>query len=95
VDLPLTRRQLLGRLAGGFGSVALAGLMSEAARADVVEAAKAPHFKARAKRVIFLFMSGGPSQVDTFDPKPELVQWEGQRLPVLPQNTKEDSVIKE
>jgi hypothetical protein len=87
MELPLTRRQLLGRLAGGFGSVALAGLLSESARADAVGGAKAPHFKARAKRVIFLFMNGGPSQVDTFDPKPELVQWEGKRLPVLPENT--------
>jgi hypothetical protein len=67
--------------------VALAGLLRETARADVGGAAKAPHFQARAKRVIFLFMNGGPSQVDTFDPKPELVKWEGQRLPVLPENT--------
>jgi hypothetical protein len=87
MDLPLTRRQLLNRLAGGFGSVALAGLLSELARADAVGSAQAPHFKARAKRVIFLFMNGGPSQVDTFDPKPELVKWEGKRLPVLPENT--------
>jgi hypothetical protein len=87
MDLPLTRRQMLGRLAGGFGSVALAGLLSEAARADAVGAGKAPHFKARARRVIFLFMNGGPSQVDTFDPKPGLVKWEGKRLPVLPENT--------
>jgi hypothetical protein len=87
MDLPLTRRQLLGRLAGGFGSVALAGLLSEQLRADAVGAAKVPHFKARAKRVIFLFMNGGPSQVDTFDPKPALVKWEGKRLPVLPENT--------
>src|SRR5262245_44231456 len=82
MELPLTRRQMLGRLAGGFGSVALAGLLSDSALA-----ARLPHFKPRARRIIFLFMSGGPSQLDTFDPKPELVKWEGKRLPVLPENT--------
>jgi hypothetical protein len=46
-----------------------------------------PHHAPRAKRVIFLFMNGGPSQIDTFDPKPELAKWEGKRLPVLEQNT--------
>jgi len=85
--LPLTRRQMLGRLAGGFGSVAVAGLLSESARAESVETVRSPHFPPRAKRIIFLFMNGGPSQVDTFDPKPGLVKWEGKRLPVLPENT--------
>jgi hypothetical protein len=83
----LSRRQLLGRLAGGFGAVALAALLDEQARAARPEAAAVPHHPPRAKRVIFLFMSGGPSQVDTFDPKPELVRWEGRRLPVLESNT--------
>jgi hypothetical protein len=87
MELPLTRRQMLGRLAGGFGSVALAGMLSSSARADTIGAAKSPHFQARAKRIIFLFMNGGPSQVDTFDPKPALIKWEGKRLPVLPENT--------
>src|SRR5688572_12943243 len=87
MELPLTRRQMLGRLAGGFGSVALAGLLNDSARADAVGAARSPHFPARAKRIIFVFMNGGPSQVDTFDPKPGLVKWEGKRLPVLPENT--------
>jgi hypothetical protein len=82
MQLPLTRRQMLGRLAGGFGSVALAGMLNDAAGA-----AGQPHFPPRAKRIIFLFMNGGPSQVDTFDPKPALVKWEGKRLPVLPENT--------
>src|SRR4051812_37195102 len=85
--LPLTRRQMLGQLAGGFGSVALAGLLSESSRAESVGVVKSPHFPPRAKRIIFLFMNGGPSQVDTFDPKPGLAQWEGKRLPVLPENT--------
>ena len=85
--LPLTRRQMLGQLAGGFGSVALAGMLNDSARADSVEGTRLPHFSPRAQRIIFLFMNGGPSQVDTFDPKPGLVKWEGKRLPVLEENT--------
>ncbi len=97
--LMIDRRCMLSRLAGGFGSVGLASLLSESAVAEsaVAESAaaesaaaarlNAPHHKPRAKRVIFLFMNGGPSQVDTFDPKPELTRWEGKRLPVLEQNT--------
>ncbi len=87
MTFPLTRRQLLSRLAGGFGSVALAGMLSDSAQAETVGAVRRPHFTPRARRIIFLFMNGGPSQVDTFDPKPELVKWEGKRLPVLPENT--------
>jgi hypothetical protein len=79
---PLTRRQMLAHLAGGFGTVALSALLDEDARAGA-----APHHPARAKRVIFLFMSGGPSHIDTFDPKPELVRYAGRRLPVLEENT--------
>ena len=83
MDLPLTRREMLGRLAGGFGSVALAGVMA----GDAGAAPQTPHFRPRARRIIFLFMSGGPAQMDTFDPKPGLARWEGKRLPVLPENT--------
>lgn len=84
----IDRRQMLGCLAGGFGSVGLAALLSESAAADSAGSKLAlPHHAPRAKRVIFLFMNGGPSQIDTFDPKPELARWEGKRLPVLDQNT--------
>ena len=83
MDLPLTRREMLGRLAGGFGSVALAGVLA----GEAGGAAPGPHFQPRARRIIFLFMSGGPSQMDTFDPKPGLARWEGKRLPVLSENT--------
>jgi hypothetical protein len=85
--MELTRRQMLNQLAGGFGSVALAGLLNQAHGAESTEVTRGPHFKPRAKRVIFLFMSGGPSQMDTFDPKPAIAKWEGKRLPVLPENT--------
>jgi hypothetical protein len=88
LPVAVDRRRLLGCLAGGFGSVALAGLLADAARADQPDVgSELPHFPPRARRVIFLFMNGGPSQIDTFDPKPELARWEGKRLPVLPENT--------
>jgi hypothetical protein len=85
----LSRRAMLNRSAVGFGSLALASLLGGDASADDAVAAsqpnplapKAPHFPARAKRVIFLFMVGGPSQVDTFDPKPLLTRDNGQPLP--------------
>lgn len=84
----LDRRRMLGCLAGGFGTVGLATLLGDSAAASVkVNPSGVPHHAATAKRVIFLFMNGGPSQIDTFDPKPELARWEGKRLPVLDQNT--------
>ena len=70
-----TRRQMLRRMCTGFGMVGLAGMLGEtAARASVLRDV-AP----RAKRVIFLFMNGGPSHLDTFDPKPTLAKYEGQQ----------------
>jgi hypothetical protein len=84
----IDRRCMLKRLAGGFGSVGLASLLEESSAAESSSVRLGqPHHEPRAKRVIFLFMNGGPSQVDTFDPKPELTRWEGKRLPVLDQNT--------
>ncbi|MEM9185244.1 MAG: DUF1501 domain-containing protein [Planctomycetota bacterium] len=76
---PTSRREMLRHCCAGFGGVALAGLLGEQARAA---GAAAPHFAPRAKRVIFLFMHGGPSSVDTFDYKPELQRMDGQPLPV-------------
>ena len=63
----------------GFGYLALAGLMAEQAAADrrIRSRPKAPHFPPKAKRVIFLFMKGGPSHVDTFDYKPQLTADDG------------------
>jgi hypothetical protein len=82
----LTRRQMLGHFANGFGMLGLAGLLAEEARAaEPVPASplavRQPHHTPRAKRVIFLFMSGGPSHVDTFDPKPRLARDNGKPLP--------------
>ncbi len=77
-----TRRRLLQSTACGFGYLALAGLLSRSQKASAAPstnplAPKPPHFPARAKRVIFLFMQGGPSHVDTFDPKPRLARDNG------------------
>jgi hypothetical protein len=79
----LTRRQALGRFANGFGLLALAGLLAEEAAAAPASplAVRPPQYPARARRIIFLFMSGGPSHVDTFDPKPRLDQDNGKPLP--------------
>jgi hypothetical protein len=86
---PLTRRQMLSRFANGFGMLGVAGLLARdfASSAFAADAGanplsvRQPQFRARAKRVIFLFMSGGPSHVDLFDPKPRLAQDNGKPLP--------------
>lgn len=81
---PVSRRHVLKSLASGFGYLAFASLAHEAAgRAPGgALAVKAPHFPARAKRVIFLCMNGGPSHVDLFDYKPELNRRSGETSPV-------------
>jgi Protein of unknown function (DUF1501) len=84
--MTLTRRDVLCRIGGGFGALALSSVFAEsgllrAATATNPLAPKPPHFAPRARRVIFLFMNGGPSHVDTFDPKPGLVRRHGQPLP--------------
>jgi hypothetical protein len=73
----LTRREALRGLSCGFGYLAFAGIAARAAAVDKPLAPKQPHFAARAKRVIFLCMRGGPSHVDTFDYKPQLVDDDG------------------
>src|SRR5262245_37279785 len=79
---PLSRRELLARCTNGFGAAALAALLTDPAYGAAPPAAarqernplapRPPHYRAKARSVIFLFMDGGPSQVDTFDPKPLL-----------------------
>ncbi len=81
----LSRRRLLQHSACGFGYLAFAGLCGEAARAaESPLDRQAPHHAARAKRVIFLFMHGGPSHVDMFDYKPRLQADDGKQLPFAP-----------
>ncbi len=85
----LTRRDLLCRGGMGMGALALAGVMGDAlgdttrsaGNLDSPLAPKQPHFAAKAKRVIHLFLNGGPSHVDTFDHKPALDKYHGQELP--------------
>lgn len=77
------RREFLGRLGSGFGMVALQHLLARdgyGAAANPM-APKQPPLPAKAKRVIFLFMEGAPSQMDLFDPKPLLQEWHGKSLP--------------
>jgi hypothetical protein len=87
-NLPLTRRELLTRSGMGFGLLGLAGVLAgeiPAARAENTNitplAPKKPHFPAKAKQVVHLFMNGGPSHVDTFDPKPALDRYHAKPLP--------------
>jgi len=70
-----TRREFLRNSSNGFGLLALAGLMSDRAYAGLTETVGRPHHTPHAKHVIFLFMDGGPSHVDTFDYKPALAQY--------------------
>src|SRR4051794_8374823 len=85
----LTRRQMLRQMGTGLGLLGLAGLLDEArllvpaadAAAANPLAPKPPPFPARAKHIIHIYLNGGPSHVDTFDPKPELVKWAEKTIP--------------
>src|SRR6266851_2495647 len=86
----MSRREMLRQAGLGFGAWALLDLLSRdglaaanTARTEITNplAARPPHFPPRAKSVIFLFMQGGPSHIDTFDPKPLLAKMDGQPLP--------------
>jgi len=94
-----SRREMLTRTANGFGAAALAAMLAEAQAADAPRtpaadpfAPKKPHFAAKAKSVIVLFMDGGPSQVDTFDPKPMLDKYNGKPFPGKVEPTQFNSV---
>ena len=83
-ERPVSRRQALSRFANGFGVLGLAGLMARDAQASSAAASvlqAAPMFAPRAKSVIFLFMAGGPSHIDLFDPKPQVSANNGKPLP--------------
>ena len=100
-DSPITRRDLLARAGTGLGLMGLATLLAEegtlgAAAPPVAGpsnnplAPKRPHFRPKAKRIIHLFMNGGPSQVDTFDPKPSLVKYNGKKPPESLKTTRDE-----
>ena len=85
----LSRRAMLGRAAGGFGSIALAGMLADEARADGATGAavdplapREPHFPPRATNVIFMFSTGGASHVDTFDYRPQLFADHGKTVTI-------------
>jgi hypothetical protein len=88
-DRPQTRREFLARAGGGLGLVALSDLLSppvfsadDESRVGNPLAPRPPHFAPKAKSVIWLFMEGGPSGVDLFDPKPELTKGDGKRITI-------------
>lgn len=82
-----SRRRFLNRFGMGLGGLGLATMLSESRQANAETrsplASKLPHFAARARRVIHIFCAGGPSHVDTWDPKPALEEWEGKTIPIL------------
>lgn len=77
----MQRRDFLETIGAGFGMYGLAGLLQGATTSSNPLAVRAPHFPAKAKRIIYLFLNGGPSQVDTFDPKPMLTKYHGKPMP--------------
>src|SRR6476469_1979530 len=84
----MTRREALRSIGSGFGMLGLSGMLgaNELTRSPLE--VKPSHFAPKAKRVIFLFLNGGPSQVDTFDPKPMLTKYHGQPTPTPNWRTK-------
>ena len=95
---PRSRRDALRQMGAGFGSLGLASLLSHSTAAAATDSLalpsgvsplspKRPHLAPKAKYVIQLFMPGGPSQVDTFDYKPQLAKFEGQRPEIVDRKT--------
>ncbi len=85
-DYCFTRRQFLNRFGMGFGALSLAGLLGDTAHAAASLSpldARAPHFPGKAKRVIHIFSQGGPSHIDTWDPKPGMAKYAGQDVPLI------------
>src|SRR5580765_9113489 len=82
IDLAMMeRRKFLSRASTGLGAIALEYLLGQHAHADGLLPAKQPHHPPKAKSIIWLFIEGGPSHVDLFDPKPKLVELAGQPIP--------------
>ncbi len=96
LDPPRTRREMLRQCANGFGAAALAALSADPAYGMTGGrnplAPRTTHYPAKAKNVIFLFMDGGPSQVDTFDPKPRLAREHGRPIKMKVPLTQFDNV---
>src|SRR5438874_12007401 len=92
IPRPLTRREMLLRCANGFGAVALASLLSESTSAHSIAnsplSARHTHFTPKANAVIFLYIDGGPSQIDTFEPKPWIDREHGKPIQMTVPTTK-------
>ncbi len=89
-----SRRQWLRQVGTGLGMLALPSLLEcrhAAANSENPLAVRPPHFAARAKHIIHIYLNGGPSQVDTWDPKPELTRWGGKKLPVTNLTTERET----
>ncbi len=90
----LSRRELVQNLGAGTGMIGLTSLLSDSGFLNAAPSnanplnPKEPHFKPKAKYLIHLFMNGGPSQVDTFDPKPSLIKYNGQRPDIANKSTR-------
>ena len=81
---PINRREFLAKAGGGFGALALTQILSQNLFAEVSSSpmlSKLPHHVPTAKSVIFVFLQGGPSHIDLFDPKPKLQELAGQQVP--------------
>src|SRR5436305_9494338 len=86
-DSPLvSRRQMIGQFGGGLAGIAFSWLLARDLGGATPQTfdllAKKPHFSPRARNIIFLYMGGGPSQMDLFDPKPALAKYAGQPIPI-------------
>src|SRR5687768_17074554 len=92
-----SRREMLRRCGTGLGMLGLAGVLTGDSRASGANplAPRKPHFPGKAKHVIHLFMNGGPSHVDSFDPKPALTKYAGKPLPAgsVPQTERKTSGV--
>jgi hypothetical protein len=79
--LEITRRHFFGQAGFGIGAAALTSLLNQSLFADAAMALRQPHYPAKCKNIIYLFMAGGPSQLDLFDYKPSLTKFDGQPCP--------------
>ena len=96
---PLSRREMLNQCANGFGAVALAAMVADGERAASAangsegrSATHGTHFEPKVRNVIFLYMDGGVSQVDSFDPKPELDKQNGKPFPAKIEKTQFNNI---
>jgi hypothetical protein len=95
--LQVSRRHLLQTAGTGLGWLALSALLQADQSSPTVGAnplaPRSPHFEPRARHIIHIYLNGGPSQVDTWDPKPELTKWGGKKLPLVNVTTERETGV--